>query len=123
MLTGIRILLAEDNRSHAEALVRRLGEGVQVVHALDGREARAHLASDDAFDVVLCDVLMPRMSGFALLQWVREEKPQLEPRLVFVTADPETSLARAVAQTHRVLRKPTSSEELQGAVRAAMAKR
>lgn len=115
--TRVRLLLVEDDRSHAGAIINLLGEGFEVVHALDGREARARLAADDAFDVILSDIMMPRVTGFALLDWVRTEKPALEHRVVFVTTDPEGSLARCLGKTHRVLRKPLSADDLHRAVR------
>ena len=118
-----RILLVEDNRNQADALAAILGDGLEVVRAIDGREARARLATGEAFDAVLSDVEMPRMGGFALLQWLRSERPELAVRLVFVTVDPETSLARTLAQTHPILRKPVKPEELHAAVQAALRKR
>ncbi len=118
-----RILLVEDNRSHADAVTALLGGGFEIVRTIDGREARARLATDDAFDVILSDIVMPRMSGFGLLQWIRGERPKLAARVVFLTADPEASMARALGDTHHVLRKPATRDELHAAIQAVLARR
>lgn len=62
-LRGLRVLLAEDtdlSRDVLAALLRR--EGCEVVEARDGREAQGRLA-EGAFDLVLLDHRMPRLSG------------------------------------------------------------
>lgn len=118
-----RILLVEDNRHQADALVLLLGSGFEVARAVDGREARARLATDDSFDVILSDVRMPRMSGFALLEWAREQRPVLERRFIFLTSEPSESVAQTLARTHPLLRKPAKPEELRAAIEAVLAKR
>jgi CheY-like chemotaxis protein len=118
-----RILLVEDNRNQADALALLLGSGFEIVRAADGREARARLATDDSFDVILSDVRMPRMSGFALLEWAREQRPVLERRFIFLTSEPSASVAQTLAQTHPLLRKPAKPEELRAAIEAVLAKR
>jgi CheY-like chemotaxis protein len=67
----LRILLAEDNRVNqavAKAMLAKRGHDVTV--AVDGREALEKLASD-TFDLVLMDVQMPEMDGFAATHAIR----------------------------------------------------
>jgi CheY-like chemotaxis protein len=50
-----------------------------------GEEAFALSSKDQRFDVVLCDIMMPKMSGIDLHRWLAESYPRLAPRVVFVT--------------------------------------
>jgi CheY-like chemotaxis protein len=67
----LRILLAEDdpvNQRVAVAMLRKLGHQAIVVD--DGQEALDRLEAD-TFDVVLMDVQMPRLDGYAATQAIR----------------------------------------------------
>jgi two-component system, sensor histidine kinase and response regulator len=67
----LRILLAEDdpvNQRVAVAMLRKLGHQAIVVD--DGQEALDRLGND-TFDVVLMDVQMPRLDGYAATQAIR----------------------------------------------------
>ena len=69
---SLRVLLAEDqpiNQKVAIGMLERLGH--QVVAVADGRQALDLLHKSD-FDVVLMDVQMPVMDGFAAIQAIRE---------------------------------------------------
>ena len=108
-----RILVVED-RAELRALLRRALEdvGYEVIVAGDGLEALA-LNVRERIDLVVSDVVMPRMGGIALVAALREKRPEL--RALFVSgqpADPGRSDAR-----DRVMRKPFLTEDLQRAVR------
>ncbi|MBT8370058.1 MAG: response regulator, partial [Deltaproteobacteria bacterium] len=73
---GVRILLAEDNELNQKMAVRlleKLGHSVAVVG--NGKEAIKLIGQRD-FDVVLMDVQMPVMDGFAATQKIRKSKPE-----------------------------------------------
>ena len=69
----IRILLAEDDR-----ILRKAGEvslkkkGYEVISAVDGEDALAK-ARDHQPDLVLLDVMMPKLNGFDVLQALKGE--------------------------------------------------
>lgn len=66
----------------------------EVAVAEDGERGVA-AARADAFDVVVCDVMMPGMDGIAVLEILKRERPELE--VVLVTGFPtEESSARAL---------------------------
>ncbi len=73
-LTGVRILLAEDNDLNAEIATVLLEEyGVAVTRAVDGREA-VNIFSDapeGSFDLILMDIMMPRMNGYEATKAIR----------------------------------------------------
>ncbi len=74
--TSRHILLADDNplnQKVAVGLLREVGHEITVVN--NGREAVAALAEHD-FDIVLMDVQMPEMDGFAATQLIRQHEEQ-----------------------------------------------
>jgi len=109
-----RILAVDDEVLLLKAYRRMLSDGHDLVTALGGHEALRTLESDDGFDVVLCDLQMPEMSGMELHAAVRERFPALANRFVFVTggafsADARRFLEKAVTA---VIQKPFRVEEL-----------
>ncbi|MBQ1490843.1 MAG: response regulator transcription factor [Blautia sp.] len=80
----MRILLAEDEKSLNRVITRRLGwEGYQVDACLDGQEALDFLAVY-SYDVVILDVMMPRVDGFEVLTRMREKGD--DTPVLFLTA-------------------------------------
>src|SRR6185369_8419208 len=111
-----RVLVAEDNLVN-QTLVRRLLEkrGYSIVVVGDGRAALSAL-EQQAFDIVLMDVQMPDMDGFAATAIIRERE-QASGRhipIVAMTAhalkgDPERCLAEGM---DAYVSKPIRTEEL-----------
>jgi len=68
-----RILIVEDDESITLGLEMNLrAEGYDTVVAIDG-EAGLTRASEEAFDLVILDVMMPKMNGFEVLRALREK--------------------------------------------------
>jgi CheY-like chemotaxis protein/anti-sigma regulatory factor (Ser/Thr protein kinase) len=71
-----RILVVEDMpalQAHVAETLSEIGPGVQIVTASDGREALdAIAAAKEPFHLILCDIIMPRMDGEALLGELRK---------------------------------------------------
>jgi len=68
----MRILLVEDDRDASSVLTRGLREHAFAVDvAVDGQDAVEHIFAND-YDLVLLDVLLPRMNGFRVCQVIRE---------------------------------------------------
>jgi two-component system chemotaxis sensor kinase CheA len=80
------ILVAEDSIT-SRTLVKNIleGAGYQVKTAVDGMDALTTLRTE-AFDLVVSDVDMPRMSGFDLTAKIRADKKLSELPVVLVTA-------------------------------------
>jgi len=83
-LVGGRILVVDDEAPIRGALVRIL-KGHEVIEAGSGIDAQRILESDQAFDLVICDMMMPAMSGVDLHEWLAAENAELAKRVVFVT--------------------------------------
>jgi two-component system, NtrC family, sensor kinase len=80
-----RILIADDEPRLLSMLVKLLGAEHDVVTACSGEAARDILSHDQAFDVILCDLMMPGLSGMDLHAWVAALNAHLAERFVFVT--------------------------------------
>lgn len=92
-------------------------ESIDTTLARDGREAIEILENSSAFDVVLLDLMMPRVDGFGVLQFVREHVPALLEKVVVMTAF--TSAARERIEPNcRLLPKPFDFQELVNVVRS-----
>ncbi len=79
-----RILVIDDEPSVATVLKRLLGDH-EIEVANSGSEALARLAVDAKRDVVVCDVMMPGMTGADLFEVVQTRWPELASRFVFIT--------------------------------------
>lgn len=116
-----RVLLVDDDdsvlRAYATILARA---GNQVEKASDGHEALRRVRSG-AFDVIVSDIAMPRLSGLDFLRAVRER--DLDVPVVLMTAGPELETAVKAVEygALRYLAKPVNRTELVEAVRRAVA--
>lgn len=67
-----RILIIEDEKPLSHALKLKLShEGYDVVVAEDGEEGLA-VAKEQSFDLILVDIIMPKLDGFAVLSGLKE---------------------------------------------------
>jgi PAS domain S-box-containing protein len=81
------ILVVEDEAPLASAVVEALQDaGFTVEHAADGEEALARV-QQRTHDLVVCDLKMPRLDGKAFYRRLKELKPNLDRRVIFVTGD------------------------------------
>ncbi len=118
-----RILVVDDEPMIGMAIRRTLQREHEVVALTSAREAQARLTSGEPFDLILCDLMMPEMSGMELHQAVANHSPGLAGRMVFLTGGAFTANARAFLShvpNHRV-EKPFSTQELRGLVQSLLA--
>jgi PAS domain S-box-containing protein len=80
-----RLLVVDDEPAIRAAMKRLLGRAHEVVTAASGAEARSILEQDTSFDVILCDLMMPDMTGMELHAWLTVRDPNLAAKIVFVT--------------------------------------
>jgi two-component system NtrC family sensor kinase len=86
-VAGASILLVEDEAKLASAVADALGDaGYIVEHASDGEAALAKIG-EKPFDVVICDLKMPRLDGKAFYRRLSETAPAMSRKIVFVTGD------------------------------------
>jgi DNA-binding response OmpR family regulator len=81
-----RILLVEDDLALATAYrVRMEVEGFDVLHCPDGEEALAEAISYHP-DLILLDIMMPKISGFDVLDILRNTKATSHTKIIILTA-------------------------------------
>lgn len=84
---GARVLVVEDEPALAAAVADSLADaGYRVERAADGEEALERV-EDQPFDLVVCDLKMPRLDGRAFYRVLCGKNPSLARRIVFVTGD------------------------------------
>ena len=113
-----RILIAEDDPSTARllgAIVKRAG--YEPLIAADGVQA-LELLDHNQIDLLLCDVMMPRMDGFTLTRTIRESGSML-PILMLTAKDmPQDKHTGFIVGTDDYMTKPFSPSELVARVKA-----
>jgi PAS domain S-box-containing protein len=120
---GASVLIVEDERALAAALTEALTDaGLQVDHAGDGEEALACLRNR-TYDVVVCDLKMPRVDGMTVYRAIAAATPELARRVIFVTGDVAGTDAERFLEDSgcRWLAKPFRLSELLRAVRETLA--
>jgi len=81
-----RVLIAEDDDSLRRLLELRLrAEQFEIQNAADGAEA-IEIAERWTPDVVVCDVMMPRMSGLSVCRELREREATTHVPIILLTA-------------------------------------
>src|SRR5262245_18979874 len=120
-----RILIADDTPESVELLEAYLaGTDYEIAVAVDGEETLARVA-DWHPDLILLDVMMPKISGFEVCKRLRSNPATRDIAILMVTALDQTSdVERAVeAGTHEFLSKPINKAELLLTVRNLLAAR
>ena len=119
-LTGVKVLLAEDNELNAEIVTVQLEEfGMNVERAVDGKNAveifRNH--PEGTFDVILMDIMMPEMNGYEAAKAIRAMNDRPDGKNIPIIAMTANSFAEDVqasldAGMNTHLSKPIVIEEV-----------
>jgi CheY-like chemotaxis protein len=117
-----RVLVVDDEPMLGRAITRGLREH-EVAAVTSGAEALALVHRGQRFDVIFCDLMMPEMPGFDLLEQLRLVAPDQADCIVFMTGGATTTRAREFVQTWRgaVLQKPVSMDAVREKVQKALA--
>src|SRR5262245_32878090 len=92
-IVALDVLLIDDEPELRVTLAEALREaGHRVTEAGDGGEGLSLLESG-IFDVLICDVRLPRVDGLTLLRRVRRDRPQIEVILMTAFADVSDAVA------------------------------
>lgn len=115
------VLVVDDEEAMLEVFTDSLQRlNVDVVAETDPRKAAAHVRSGERFDVVVLDLRMPHVDGFALLEQIRAKQPDVP--VIVVTGYPSAESAKRCRDLGVMLylRKPFDPEELNRQVRRAL---
>ena len=117
-----QILVVEDDLAIRRLLKMVLTrEGYRVEEAVDGAEAVLKLRQHD-FDVIILDLMMPNLDGFAFLKSLSENEPsRLKKIIVTSAAAPNVIRDRLRGTPFDLLPKPFDINEVVERVRACIA--
>ncbi len=91
---GGRLLVVDDEAMILGALRRSLGADYNVTCVGDGRRALERIKAGERFDVILCDLMMPELTGMDLHAELERIAPDQAGRMVFVSGGAFTPRAR-----------------------------
>ena len=124
--SGIRVLLSEDTddlRHYIAKILNNLGH--DVVTAENGLDAWELLSGKGVFDIIVSDIMMPKMDGYELLENIRNHDFLKELPVILITAksgdDPKLKALGIGADDY--LPKPINVRELDARIRNLMTKR
>lgn len=84
---GIRILIVDDEPINRQVLENHLElEGYASISAADGLEALKLIDDGERFDLIILDIMMPRLSGYAVCDKLREQFSPVDLPIVLLTA-------------------------------------
>lgn len=112
-----RVLVADDEdaiRTLVSRMLRRAG--FDPLEARDGQQAIEQLDSN-GFDVVVLDLMMPRVDGFGVIDHLINTQPKMIEKTIVMTAFPKTAARERLHQLCCILSKPFDVEELVTLVR------
>lgn len=115
-----RILVIDDDPMVGTTLARVLGKEHEVTVFTDGKRALDVIHRETRpFDVILCDLMMPVMTGMDLYEELKRTMPDTAERMVFITGGAFTPAARVFLDTvaNQRLEKPFAPQNLRALVR------
>jgi DNA-binding response OmpR family regulator len=120
-----RVLVVDDEPMMGTTLRVMLAEKHEVVVTHSARQAMELLECDGRFDAILCDLMLPGVSGMDLYGWLKENMPHLAEATVFMTGGAYTPEAHEFLeqQGSRRIEKPFGMDELVRAVDAVIHRR
>ena len=118
-----RVLVVDDDRSVAKVVATVLGEFHDVTTASSGREALAELEREPDVDLIVCDLMMPEVSGIDLYESLTLVRRELKHRFLFMTGGAFTPAARDFLDrvTAPRIEKPFTPERLLNAAAEVLA--
>ncbi len=122
LVGGKRILVVDDERYILDFFVEIFHSIPLEVETADNGLAAMRKMQDGAYDLIVTDFKMPRMSGRDLFHWIRENRPELAGRLIFVTGDTVSADTRSFFEDNGTpfLAKPFKIEEVKEVIQKTL---
>jgi CheY-like chemotaxis protein len=117
-----RILAIDDEELVLRVISRTLDEH-DVTVSTNAQAALDQLLSGERFDLILCDLMMPQMTGMDLYLKLKEAVPQQAERTVFMTGGAFTPEARGFIESYpeRGIEKPLDMKQIRALIEERMA--
>jgi signal transduction histidine kinase/DNA-binding response OmpR family regulator len=107
-----KVLIVDDEKSIRNTVSEFLRLDGHEVQAAENADAADALMQAHSFDVVVTDIILPRVSGVTLLQRIKERAPDIQ--VIMMTGEPtvDTAVEAVRAGAYDYLSKPTGKREL-----------
>lgn len=109
-----KLLVVDDEKDVTDTLVNTLRrEGYEAVAAYDGEEALQKVKQEDP-DIILLDLMMPKLNGFEVLKEIREKHKDKWRPVIIVSAKVDLESVKKVydLEADHYLTKPCSTENI-----------
>jgi DNA-binding response OmpR family regulator len=108
------VLVVEDDKAVRDMIVRALSSRYRVHEAPDGFAASELLGTIQPPDLVVCDIMMPKVDGFSLVRMLRASPMLRHTHVIFLTAKtaPQAVIAGIKLGAKHYVHKPFSVSEL-----------
>jgi two-component system NtrC family sensor kinase len=119
---GKRILVVDDEKYILDFFVEVFQELPMHVDTADNGLAALRKMKEGDYDLVVTDFRMPQMSGKELFDWIKQNRPHLTNRIIFVTGDTVSDETRTFFENNRTrfLAKPFKIEEVKEVIQQAL---
>ncbi len=116
------ILIIEDEAAIRRVLVKILSEENESYHVFEAEDGLAgiEMVRKEAFDLVLCDIKMPKMDGVEVLQAVKKLKPEIPIVMISGHGDLDTAVNTMRLGAFDYISKPPDLNRLLNTVRIAL---
>jgi two-component system, NtrC family, sensor kinase len=117
-----RVLVVDDEPRIGSAITRILNPVHEVTSVYTAQDAISRFEQGEEYDVILCDILMPHLSGYDLYQSLAQIAPQSLDRIIFMTGGPFSTRGASFLDTvtNPRLEKPFSPEALRTLVQRSL---
>jgi len=112
-----RVLVLDDDPLVGRSMARLLQAAHEVTVLTSPSEALARLERGERWDAILCDLMMPELSGMDVAERLSRTAPHVLPRIVYLTGGAFTERARRfLAEGRPFLEKPVEAQALRDRV-------
>lgn len=117
------ILVVDDDKLNLNNAMKILSPAYKVIPMPSGKMALTYLAKNTP-DLILLDILMPDMDGFAVMKEIREHPEWADIPVIFLTADvsPQTCTKGGNLGVSGFMAKPLEAERMISGVEAVIGK-
>ncbi len=120
-VAAVRVLVIDDE----ELILRSLGRMLRREYLVDvcsGGELALEMIVEGDYDVILCDIMMPGLSGVALYERLADVCPEARERVIFISAGTFTDKTQSFADgtSQPVLLKPVRRDDLRTAIESLL---
>ncbi|HYH97207.1 response regulator, partial [Hyalangium sp.] len=111
-----RVLIVDDEPFVGTSAKRVLKSLCEVVVVTSAQEALELVNAGERFDLVLCDLMMPQMTGMELHEELSRQAPDVAARMLFLTGGAFSPEARQFLREKQWLEKPFDNQALRACV-------